>query len=397
MSTKEVTAVTVTELWREFNRSCRDLWEFQNEALKRMKKRLLEESLEMEREELVLCGSHERTGVRRDYRNGYYTRWVLTRLGMVEVRVPRLRHLKVRSRVLKRYQRRESEIDEVLKRVFLYGVSTRLAGDAVRPLLGEGVSAQTISAIARGLDAEVQRYHRKPIEDTYLYLFLDGIFLKTKTGYGAKKKVVLVAYGITVSGRREIIDFMVTNAESEVKWEGFLSRLWQRGLKGELLSLIVTDGNTGLHNAIDRVYPHVRRQRCWAHKLRNVANRLPKAHRDACIKEARPIYDAKDRKEAVLRYRQWAMKWRGVAPDAVRCLCEDLEDLLQVYTCPKEIRIKLRTTNVIERVFREVRRRTRPMSCFNNVDSIERIIFAVLSRQNDKWRIKPLQEFTQKS
>jgi len=208
---------------------------------------------------------------------------------------------------------------------------------------------------------------------------------------------VLVAYGITVSGKREIIDFMVTSAESEVKWEGFLSRLYERGLKGEILSLIVTDGNKGLHNAIDRVYPQVRRQRCWAHKLRNVSNRLPKAQRDACIREARPIYDAHNRKEAVARYRQWAAKWKRTAPEAVQCLRDDLEELLQVYTCPKEIRIKLRTTNVIERVFREIRRRTRPMSCFNNTDSIERIVYAVLNHQNDKWRVRPLKEFTQNS
>ncbi len=304
MSTKEVDAVTVTELWREFNSNCQDLWESQNEALRQLKKRLLEESLERERDIVVMRCAYERTEGTSDYRNGYYTRWILTRMGLLDIRVPRLRYLKIPSRVLKRYQRREVEIDEALKRVFLYGVATRLVGEAVKPLLGEGVSAQTISRIAKGLDAEVQRYHRRPIEDTYLYLFFDGVVLKTKTGYGAEKKVVLVAYGITVSGKREIIDFMVTSAESEVKWEGFLSRLYERGLKGEILSLIVTDGNKGLHNAIDRVYPQVRRQRCWAHKLRNVSNRLSRAQRDACIQEARPIYDAHNRKEAVARYRQ---------------------------------------------------------------------------------------------
>lgn len=397
MPTKDVDGVTVTELWKEFNLSCRDMWELQNEALKRLKKKLLEESLERERNELVMCGAHERTDIRVDYRNGYYTRWILTRLGLLDIRVPRLRYLRIPSVVLKRYQRREAEIDEALKRVFLYGVGTRLVGEAVRPLLGEGVSAQTVSTIAKGLDAEVRRYHQQPIKDGYLYLFFDGIVLKIKTGYGAKKKVVLVAYGITVGGKREIIDFMVSNAESEGKWEGFLSRLYARGLTGDILSLIVTDGNKGLQNAIDRVYPHVHRQRCWAHKLRNAANRLPKAHREACIREARPIYGAEDRKEAMSRFTQWATKWKRVAPQAVKCLREDLEELLQVYTCPKEIRIKLRTTNVIERAFREVRRRTRPMSCFNNVDSIERIVYAVISHQNNKWGMHPLKEFTQKS
>lgn len=397
MSTKEVADVKVPELWKEFNRNFWDGWGDQEEALRRMKKELLESGLERERAELVMSRPYERSEGRRDHRNGYYTRWILTRLGLLEIRVPRLRNLKIASQVLQRYRRREGQIDEALKRIFLYGVSTRLVGDAIKPLLGEGVSAQTVSTIAKGLDREVQRYHRREILDRYLYLFCDGIVLKVRSGLGAKKKVVLVAYGVTVTGKREIIDFMVTTAESEVKWEGFLNRLYERGLRGELLGLVVTDGNKGLHNALDRVYPHVRRQRCWAHKLRNVANLLPRTHRDTCIREARPIYDANDRKEAVVLYKQWVKKWTPLVPAAVRCLSNDLETLLNVYSCPKEIRIKLRTTNVIERVFREVRRRTRPMSCFNNIDSIERIVYSVISHQNDKWSKHPIKEFTQKN
>jgi transposase-like protein len=310
--------------------------------------------------------------------------------------MPRLRNKGYASQIIPRYQQRAEEVDEALKRVFLYGASTRLVGEALRPLLGEAVSAQTISNIAKRLDEEVGKYHNRVIEDKYLYLFLDGVVLKVKTGYGSKKKVILVAYGIRIDGRRELIDFMVTTSESEGKWEGFINRLYNRGLTGDALGLIITDGNKALHRAIDTIYPQVKRQRCWAHKLRNVANRLKKRHRDVCIGEARPIYDAGNRKEAVALYRKWARKWKSIAPEAVRCLEKDLEDLLHVYACPKEIRIKLRTTNVIERAFREVRRRTRPMSCFNNTQSIERIVYAVLSHLNDKWRMKLLNEFTQK-
>ncbi len=397
MRVKEVTDLKLPDLWKEFNRYFRDDWEEQEEALRNLKKRLIESGLEADRYMLAMSKPYERTERRADHRNGYYTRWILTRMGLLDIRVPRLRHIKIKSQVIEKYQRRGKEIDEALKRIFLYGVSTRLVGEAVKPLLGEGVSAQTISNIAKGLDEEVRRYHRRHIEDSYLYLFLDGIVLKAKTGIGPKKKVVLVAYGITVSGKRQIIDFMVTSSESEAKWEGFLNSLYVRGLMGEVLSLIVTDGNKGLHRAVDMIYPQVKRQRCWAHKLRNVANRLKKKQRDECIKEAQPIYDAENRKEAIVLYKKWAKKWKSLAPKAVKCLEDDLEDLLNVYYCPKEIRIKLRTTNVIERAFREVRRRTRPMSCFNNVQSIQRIVYAVISHQNEKWRKKPLKEFTQNS
>jgi transposase-like protein len=311
--------------------------------------------------------------------------------------MPRIRGGGYDSGIIPRYQQRMNEVDTALLKIFLYGASTRLTGEALRPLLGEGISAQTISNIAKSLDGEVKRYHNRKIEDKYLYLFLDGIVLKTKTGFGTKKKVVLVAYGISVHGKRELIDFMVTKHESERRWEGFLNNLYNRGLIGESSGLIVTDGNAGLENAVENIYPYVKRQRCWAHKLRNVSNYLKKRDQDKCIKEARAIYNAKNRKEAVKAYHEWARGWRTVAPRAVQCIEKDLEELLNFYYCPKEIWVKVRTTNVIERAFREVRRRTRPMSCFNNIQSIERIVYAVLSHLNDQWRVKILKEFTQKN
>ncbi len=396
MSVKELTDLTVADLLEEFKGSFKDYWEGHDEAVKAFRRRLIEESLEAEREMVICCKAHQRTSERKDYRNGYWRRWITLKDGSLEIRMPRIRGGGYDSDIIPRYQQRVGEVDRALMKIFLYGASTRLTGEALRPLLGEGVSAQTISNIAKTLDEEVRRYHSRPIEDKYLYLFLDGIVLKTKTGFGSKKKVVLVAYGITVDGRRQLIEFMVSKYESERRWEGFLNNLYNRGLIGEALGLIVTDGNAGLENAVDNIYPHVKRQRCWAHKLRNVANYLKKKYRDDCIKGARAIYNAKDRKEAVKAYNEWAARWRLISPKAVGCLEKDLEELLNVYSCPEEIRVKLRTTNVIERAFREVRRRTRPMSCFNNTQSIERIVYAVLSHLNEKWRIKPLNEFTQK-
>lgn len=227
------------------------------------------------------------------------------------------------------------------------------------------------------------------------FIAYNGIVLKKKSGFGAKKRVVLVAYGIRIDGKRELIDFTVANAESEKKWWRFLNDLCRRGLIGESLGLVVTDGNPGLENAVDLVWAFVKRQRCWAHKLRNVANYLKKKDLDRCINEAGAIYKAENRKEAEKAYGRWAKKWSSVAPKAVRCIEKDLDELLNFYSCPKQIWIKIRTTNVIERSFREVRRRTRPMSCFNHDQSIERIVYAVLNRLNEQWGKKPLKEFTQ--
>jgi len=394
MSVKDLTKLKVTDLWKEFNR-IGDLWDLQEEAVKDFRRRFIEGALEAERDILIGCKSYERKGKRKDYRNGYWERWITLKDGRLSIKMPRIRGMRYESGIIPRYKQRVKEVDAALMKIFLYGASTRLTGEALRPLLGNSVSAQTVSNIVGSLDEDLKIYHSRKLEDKYLYLFLDGIVLKTKTGFGSKKKAILAAYGIRVDGRRELIDFTVASHESENRWRRFLEDIYRRGLTGEALGLVITDGNAGLENAVDIVYPFIKRQRCWAHKLRNAANYLKKKHRDQCIKEARTIYRAKGKKEAEQAYGKWGKKWNPIAPKAVRCIEKDIEELLNFYSCPKEIRIKVRTTNLIERAFREVRRRTRPMSCFNNVQSIERIVYAVLSHLNAQWGKKPLKEFTQ--
>jgi len=397
MAVKTLPELKVSDLVREYKSSFEDTWEGLDKTAKDLKKKLIEAALEAERTEILLCQSYERTDERTDYRNGYWTRYLILKDGRLEIKMPRIRGLGYESAVIRRYQQRTKDVDAALLRIFLYGASTRLTGQALHPLVGEAVSAQTVSNIAKSLDGAVKSYHRRTLEDNYLYLFLDGIVLKTRSGNGSKKKTVLVAYGINVDGRRELIDFLVTKYESEKHWEGFLNNLSQRGLTGEALGLVATDGNRGLENAVDTVYPYAKRQRCWAHKLRNVSDKLRKRHQEQCIKEARAIYSAENKLEAMRAYRAWGKTWRSLSPDAVKCLERDMEELLNFYSCPKEMWIKLRTTNVIERAFREVRRRTRPMTCFNNSQSIERIVYAVLNHLNSQWGLKPLNEFTHKA
>jgi transposase-like protein len=397
MWVRELPDLKVADLQREFKRSYVDQWESLDAAGKRLKERFLNEVLEAERTEFLDRQSYERLLEGSCYRNGYWTRYIVLKEGRLQLRMPRIRGGQYKSNVIDRYQQRTPDVNRALLNIFLYGASTRLTGKALHPLLGVDVSAQTVSNIAKSLDAEVKRYHARPLQDIYLYLFLDGIVLKTRTGFGAKKKTVLAAYGIRIDGIRELVDFQVVKHESENTWTGFLNRMHGRGLTGEALGLVVTDGSQGLENAVDLVYAGIKRQRCWAHKLRNVADVLKRSQQEQCIKEARAIYSALNRREAVQAWREWSRDWRKVAPKAVACLEKDLEELLNFYSCPEEIRKKVRTTNVIERSFREVRRRTRPMSCFNNNESIERIVYAVMNRLNSQWRNEPLEEFTQKA
>jgi len=212
--------------------------------------------------------------------------------------------------------------------------------------------------------------------------------LKGKEALGAKKRLILVAYGIRSDGHKELIDFLVHRSESQDAWESLLQDLWRRGLQGRATQLIITDGGKGLHAAVDVVYPRIKRQRCWVHKLRNVANKLRRSIQADCLAQAKGIYRAATKRQAIKRFHRWAARWRAQAPKAVACLEQDLEQLLSFFDCPREHHVKIRTTNAIERIFREVRRRTRPISCFTNDASIDRILYGLFSYFNERWSRK---------
>ena len=378
--------------WREVKE---DFWgDVKRETLKLVKE-LMTLSMHEDLVAYTQAQWHERTGQVRPYRNGSYTRSLSTELGLLtDLRIPRSRDGGFHPTVLPRYQRRQAAVNGLLQAVFLAGVSTRRVGEVIQPLLGVRWSATTVSTVTKALDQAVTQFHRRALLDEYQVLVLDGVTMKVTEATGPKKRLVLVAYGITVFGHRVLLSFRQAASESQACWEAFLNDLYQRGLKGQELRLIVTDGCKGLHAALAVVYPYVPRQHCWVHKLRNVANKVPKRHQAACLHDARAIYRAATRREAVHHFRAWARRWQRLAPQAVACLRRDLEELLTVLDFPVAQRVKLRTTNVIERCFREVRRRTRPIGCFTNAASCDRIIYAVMHRLNTGWQERPLREFT---
>ncbi len=393
---KDLTEVKVEDLWREVKEDEDDFFEEQlREGRLRAVKRVLENAMEGELVGSLCAGRYRRTELRRGYRNGYRHRSLLTEMGLVEhLRVPRDREGYYQPGVLRRYQRRQRRVNWMIREMFLAGVSTRRVGEMLVVLLGKAPSAQTVSRVLGDLDGEVRRFQTRLLLDGYRYLLLDGITLKVKKELGVRKRLVLCAYGVTREGRREMIAFRQAGSESEAQWEGFLRDLYDRGLEGRGLELVITDGNHGLHRALETVYPYVAKQRCWAHKLRNVAAKLPKRVQNECLRGAKRIYLAETRREAVLRFREWAREWRSSQPKAVKCLEEDLDELLNFLSCPREHRSKVRTTNAIERAFREVRRRTRPMNCFQNTASVDRIIYGVISHLNKSWEAQPLPQFT---
>ena len=399
VSIRPLDAVTPADLWREVPLE-EEFWEEARERQRRLLKVLLEGVLEEEQVQLLAAGRYRRVETRRGYRNGFYERDLVTQMGIVTaIRVPRCRpeQGKGDSRVFSRYRRRQTQVDGLIRGVFLAGVSTRRVGETLEAVLGEPVSAQTVSRVTRSLDREVERFHRRPLADDVCYLLLDGVSMRIRGAAQVKRRLVLCAYGITVTGERRLLDYRLAKSESQASWEAFLNQLRERGLLGRHLQLITTDGCPGLHGALDVVYPYVLHQRCWVHKLRNVASKLRRAQQADCLAAARAIYQAPTRREAVRCYWAWAQRWRKEAPKAVACLEQDLDSLLAFLARPEAHRKAVRTTNAIERAFREVRRRTRPMTCFTNDASCERIIYAVVRHLNGKWEGRPLQQFTQNS
>jgi len=321
-----------------------------------------------------------------DRRNGSFGSHLVTEVGELELRIPRTRTFSALS-ILQGFARRSASVERTILMCFLLGLSTRKVGPALLSILGEPTSPSTVSDIAKQLDRSVQAYHQRTLSDQYEVLVLDGIVMKRKTGTGAQSRTMLVALGIKPDGSKEIIDFRQVAGESGTAWEGFLNHLYQRGLKGDALKLVIVDGGKGLLAALDLVYGQVPLQRCWAHKTRNVLNHVKRADHGKVKRSLHRISHARNLREAQKAAQRFVLRWQATYPKAVQCLQNDLPELLsflQVKTgLPASV---LRTTNAIERRFREVRRRSRPMGTFSDRTSMERILYAIFTHENLKQR-----------
>lgn len=377
-----VTITDIHQAFKEIKHMQCDTWEGDyrpaaRDALKRILESRMDNAVDAYLEEKRAEGFTDR-------KNGSYPRHLLTELGDLLLRIPRTRSFSPRI-LLKRFARRAFPIERLILLCFLYGLSTRKVGQALLSILGERVSHGTVSQIGKQLDQAVRAYHQRPLSDLYEVLLLDGIVMKRKTGIGAQKRSVLVALGIRPDGKKEVIDFRQVYGESQWAWEAFLDDLYRRGLKGQSLKLIVIDGGKGLLAALPLVYGHIPIQRCWTHKTRNVLTYVRRADQKKVKKDLQRISHALNVREAQKAAQRFVARWQSSYPKAVQCLRRDLAELLTFL----EVKVSLphsvvRTTNAIERRFREIRRRTRPMGTFNNHTSMERIMFSVFTYENLK-------------
>jgi putative transposase len=371
--------------------------DFQGRTRETLQK-LLEADSEQQMAEHLGLKWHERAageGGRIDYRNGFYEREYVTPLGRIRFRVSRTRLRSFLPRGMRALERRSPEVSEMIRQAFLRGISTRGVGRVVSLLTEESVSAQTVSRLTRVLDEQVAKFHHAALGDDWCYLLLDGVWLKVRRAFGPQKVLLLVAYGVRSDGRRELLAFVRAKSESQAAWEGLLNDLYRRGLQGRRLQLVITDGCPGLAAAIPAVYPRARQQRCWVHKMRNLCEAVRRTDHDAVKRDAQRIYQAASQAAARRAFEQFRFRWRAQYSPLVRRLEQDLPALLTFFEFPRHLWRKLRTTNAIERCFVEVRRRTRPMVVFCNVESVDRIIYAIFSRFNEDWKTRTLKLFTQ--
>ena len=358
-------------------------------------KQLIEELLEEKVRQLIGAKRYERTKGRNGYRNGYYRRGLSTKYGNLEdIQVPRVTGLSIEHDVFDRYQRRATSVDAAIGCLFLNGISTRKLRSIAKDPFGRSVSAQTVSKCTAYLEDELKQYQERPLTDDVEFLFLDGITERVRD-ISVVKRVMLCAYGIHAGCRKEILGFRMTDVEDFASWRGLLVDLKSRGLLGKRLRLIITDGHPALLKALKEIYPFIKTQRCIAHKLRNVVVKLKRSQQEPCMRELKLMFTAGNRKEAVKIFKSWRSKWIIEAEAAVRCMDKNLAECLRYFDFDKSLWKSIRTTNILERAFREVRRRTRPMNLFPNEDSANRIFYGVTKNLNQNWKENPVIEFPQ--
>lgn len=347
----------------------------------------------LEEEVAVFCNAapYQRTPQRRDHRNGTYARDLGTTQGVIEdLLVPRTRN-GFQSQLFERYQRRMAELDDAICGMFVGGVSTVGVGTVMEALTGIAPSPSTVSRVFHSLDAEFENWKTRKLKAHYLYAYADGTYFTVIYNGDGCKMPILAIVGIDATGKRDVLAFCVGERENQGAWEDLLQDLKNRGV--EQVDLWITDGNQAMLNAIQNKFSTSQRQRCLKHKMENILDYVPKKHQDLIRPELRAIFYQDSREKADQELAAFIAKYEAVYPSAIQCLQRDLEACLTFYSFPKQHWKYLRTTNIIERLFGEVKRRTHKMAAaFRNENSCLLLFYAVTRSLKLRRITTPAQE-----
>lgn len=337
-----------------------------------------------------LCGArrYERSDSRRDTRAGSYRRRLHTKAGEVELKVPKLRTLPFETAIIERYRRRESSVEEALIEMYLAGVSVRRIEDITQALWGTRVSPSTVSSLNKKIYKQIDAWRNRPIEGEHPYVFLDGIWLKRSWGGEVQNVSVLVAIGVSEEGYREVLGVMEGAKEDKASWTAFLRHLKERGLRGS--RLFVSDKCLGLVEALGESYPQARWQRCVVHFYRNVFTAVPKGKIKEVAAMLKAIHAQEDREAAQKKTEDVAAKLESMRlKKAAQTVREGASETLTYYAFPREHWRNLRTNNPLERIMKEVRRRTRVVGSFPDGHSALMLVSARLRHvAGTKWGVR---------
>ena len=344
---------------------------------------MLEVLLEQEVREMVGARRYERLGARKDQLNGTYLRRLLTSLGLVEIAVPRTRHSGAPVEVLGRYKRRTAEVDQLVTQAYVQGVSTRDMNRLTQALMGEDLSRSTVSRVTQTLQQQIEGLRQAPITEATPYLYLDATFVDARWARTVENVSALVAYGVAPDGHRRLLGVSLGAQESEDSWSELLRQLSDRGLSG--VQLVIADDHRGLAAAVRLHLPEAKQQRCTVHLERNVLAKTPQRLRGRVAKQLRAIFTAESPAQAKQQLQAFATGLGRQLPETLRCLEGGFAAATQFYAFPRQHWIRIRSTNGLERLHGEIKRRTRSIGAFPDRDSALRLITAVALETTDAW------------
>ena len=353
------------------------------DLLKALVKEALDQLLQAEMAEFLGAAPGERSQARIGYRSGYYSRGLITRVGKIELRVPRDRNGEFSTALFERFQRSEKALVAALAEMYVQGVSTRKVKAITEELCGHSFSASVISEINKGLDETLTKFARRRLSEDYPYLILDARYERVREDGVIQSQAVLVALGINWEGHRQVLGVELANRESHSSWREFLLGLKQRGLRG--VEFAASDDHAGLKKAIAEVLPEAAWQRCYVHFLRNALDYLPRKADDDCLQELRWLYERRDIVEAQRDLAAWLQRWQRKYPKLTNWVEENIGSTLSFYRLPRLHHKHLKSTNMLERLNEEIRRRTLVVRIFPNAHSCLRLVRALCAEIHETW------------
>ena len=357
------------------------------EAFKMLVKKILDQIMLIESSEQLGAGRHERSDDRQDYRNGTRTRKLTTRIGTIELEVPRHRNEPFHTMVFDNYQRSEAALIAAMVKMVINGVSTRKVSAVVEQLCGKSFSKSTVSQLCKRLDVEIEAFRSRSLDNLEApFLMVDATYFKARENHKIVPKAFLVAIAIRPDGVREIIGFDICDAEDNASWQSFFKSLKSRGLRD--VNIVISDSHKSILNSIAKTYPEAAWQRCQVHFLRNIVSEAPPRFQEGIRTELRKMFIADTIEEARRIRDEIIADYEPVAEKAMKILDNGFEDSMTIMCLPKGFRPKLRTTNLIERFNRELKRRSDVVQVFPDADSVLRLMGAVAMEYNDQLSMK---------